>query len=56
MITVIRCCDECRKPLEISEKWLSLGFVKNRPIVCLDCERKLQVKAIQEMSKMSKGK
>ena len=48
MITVTRCCDRCKKPMEISEKWLNLDFVKNKPIVCLDCERELRVKVIQK--------
>ena len=49
MITVTKCCDRCKKPMEISEKWLALHLQDT--IVCLDCERTLRVKAIQEKSK-----
>lgn len=46
MITVIKCCDRCKKPMGISEKWLALHLQDT--VVCLDCERELRVKAIQK--------
>ena len=52
MITVTRCCDRCKKPMEIGEKWLAVH--SKDTIVCLECEREIRVKAIQKCLKMSK--
>lgn len=53
VITVTRCCDRCKKPMEISEKWLALH--SQDTIVCLDCEREIRVKTIQKYLKTSKN-